>query len=491
VFSVVTGPAQPVVDALLASPTVRALSFTGSTEIGRKLLEGGAATVKKMSMKLGGHAPMIVFPEVDLEDAVAGAVAAKFQTGGQDCLAANRIYVHSSIHERFALRFAAYVKDLRVGNGLEEGVDIGPLMQERALDKCAAHVADARAKGGRVLAGGQRLGDCFFAPTVIADASDDMMIASEERNLTGLPLFRKAFDLPLARAHHTLCPRCWKYARLDESELDFARRCAADLEQLILAEGPETVAAFIGEPAMGTGGLIPAPEGYWAEIQKVLSRYDVLLIADEVVTGFGRLGTWFGSDYYGMQPDLITLAKGLTSAYLPLSGVVGGEKVWQVLEQGSEQFGAIGHGWTYSAHPTCVAAALANPDIIEREDLLGNVREVGPYLLGALRAAVANHPMVGEVRGVGMLAAVELVEDKAAKCFFEPAGKVGAAVTAACLERGMIARAMPHGDILGFALRPIASLRSPSPPSRPSPPACAKQPSWEAQARADPMRGGS
>ena len=270
-------------------------------------------------------------------------------------------------------------------------------------------------------------------------------------SLTGLPLFHKAFDLPLARVHHTLCPHRWKYARPGESELDFSRRCAAELERLILAERPETVAAFIGEPAMGTGGLIPAPEGYWAEIQKVLNRYDVLLIADEVVTGFGRLGTWFGSNYYDMQPDLITVAKGLTSAYLPVSGVIVGDKVWQALEQGSEQFGALGHGWAYSAHPTCVAAALANLDIIEREDLLGNVREIGPYLLGALREAVADHPMVGEVRGVGMLAAVELVQDKAEKRVFEPAGKVGAAVAAACLERGMIVRAMPHGDILGFA----------------------------------------
>jgi L-2,4-diaminobutyrate transaminase len=131
--------------------------------------------------------------------------------------------------------------------------------------------------------------------------------------------------------------------------------------------------------------------------------------------------------------------------------VIVGDKVWQVLEQGSEQLGALGHGWTYSAHPTCVAAALANLDIIEREDLLGNVREVGPHLLGALRDAVADHPMVGEVRGVGMLAAVEFVQDKAERRLFEPAGEVGAAVAAACLERGMIARAMPHGDILGFA----------------------------------------
>jgi L-2,4-diaminobutyrate transaminase len=270
-------------------------------------------------------------------------------------------------------------------------------------------------------------------------------------SLTGLPLFHKAFDLPLPQVKHTLCPHYWKYGQEGDSELDFSRRCAAELEKLILAEGPETVAAFIGEPAMGTGGLIPAPDGYWAEVQNVLRKYDVLLIADEVVTGFGRLGTWFGSRYYGMQPDLITVAKGLTSAYLPLSGVIVGDKVWQVLEQGSDQLGAIGHGWTYSAHPTCVAAALANLDIIEREDLLGKVREVGPYLLGALRDAVGDHPTVGEVRGVGMLAAVEFVEDRSEKRFFDPQGKIGAAVSAACLERGMIARAMPHGDILGFA----------------------------------------
>jgi aspartate-semialdehyde dehydrogenase len=205
VFSVVTGPSQPIVGALLASPTVRALSFTGSTEVGRKLLEGGAATVKRMSMELGGHAPMIVFPEVDLEDAVAGAVAAKFQTSGQDCLAANRIYVHASIYERFALRFAAYVKELRVGNGLEEGVEIGPLMHERAVAKCEAHVRDAAAKGGRVLTGGERLGGCFFAPTVIADASDDMAIAREETFGPVAALFRfESEDEVVARANDTI-----------------------------------------------------------------------------------------------------------------------------------------------------------------------------------------------------------------------------------------------------------------------------------------------
>jgi aspartate-semialdehyde dehydrogenase len=182
VFSVVTGPAQPIVDALLASPTVRALSFTGSTEIGRRLLEGGAATIKRMSMELGGHAPMLIFPEVDLDHAVTGAIAAKFQTSGQDCLAANRIYVHSSIYEPFVERFARRAAGLRVGNGLDEGVEIGPLMHERALAKCEAHFLDARGRGGRILAGGRphALGGSFFEPAVIADASEDMLIAHEE-----------------------------------------------------------------------------------------------------------------------------------------------------------------------------------------------------------------------------------------------------------------------------------------------------------------------
>ncbi len=207
VFSVVTGPSRPIVGALLSSPTVRAMSFTGSTEVGRKLLEGGAQTIKRMSMELGGHAPMIVFPEVDLEDAVAGAVAAKFQTTGQDCLAANRIYVHASIYERFVERFAAYVQELRVGNGLDDGVEIGPLMHERALAKCEAHVQDALAKGGRVLTGGRRhaLGGSFFEPTVIADADDAMQIAHEETFGPVAAVFRFEDEAEVvARANDTI-----------------------------------------------------------------------------------------------------------------------------------------------------------------------------------------------------------------------------------------------------------------------------------------------
>ncbi len=270
-------------------------------------------------------------------------------------------------------------------------------------------------------------------------------------SLTGLPLFHMAFDLPLDRVLHTQCPHYWKYAQDGMSEQAFSEHCALQLEQLIQDEGPDTVAAFIGEPFMGTGGLIPPPEGYWPAIQKVLDKYDVMLIADEVVTGFGRLGSWFGSIHYGMTPDIITVAKGLTSAYAPLSGSILSEKVCEILDQGSEDLGPIGHGWTYSAHPIGAAAGLANLKVIEDDDMLGNVKTTGAYFQKSLRDAFADHPMVGEVRGEGLLAAVEFVQDKKTKTFFDPGLKVGAKMAAATLENGVIGRAMPHGDILGFA----------------------------------------
>ena len=270
-------------------------------------------------------------------------------------------------------------------------------------------------------------------------------------SLTGLPVFHDAFDLPLDRVIRTGCPHHWKFAEPGESERAFSKRLAAELEALIRAEGPETVAAFIGEPVLGTGGIVPPPEGYWEEIQAVLTRHDVLLIADEVVTAFGRTGHYFGSHTYGIRPDLVTIAKGVTSAYLPLSGSIVGERVWKVLEEGTDRLGAIGHGWTYSAHPLCAAAANANLDIVDGEDLTGNARETGAYFLAALRDAFGDHPMVGEVRGVGLLAALEFVADREAKTPFDPALKVGPQVSAAALDEGLIARAMPHGDILGFA----------------------------------------
>jgi L-2,4-diaminobutyrate transaminase len=270
-------------------------------------------------------------------------------------------------------------------------------------------------------------------------------------SMTGLPVFHNAFDLPIPQVKHTTAPHWyWNHAE-GETEAQFSRRCAEDLERMIQQEGPETVAAFIAEPVLGTGGIIPPPEGYWAEIQQVLDRHDVLLIADEVVTGFGRIGADFGCEYYGIEPDLMTVAKGITSGYLPLSGVLVGEKVWDVLERGADELGPIGHGYTYSAHPLCAAAANANLDIIERDGLVANARDTGAYLQERMHAAFGDHALVGEVRGVGLLAALEFVADRERRQGFDPSVKVGARISAACNERGLIARAMPHGDILGFA----------------------------------------
>ncbi len=270
-------------------------------------------------------------------------------------------------------------------------------------------------------------------------------------SLTGLELFHKKFDLPMAQVIHTEAPYYYHRKDDDMSEEAFSAYCASELEKLILAQGADTIAAFIGEPALGTGGLVPPPRGYWQAIQPVLKKYDILLIADEVVTGFGRLGSMFGSTHYGIEPDFITIAKGLTSAYIPLSGSIVSDKVWKVLEQGTDELGPIGHGWTYSAHPIAAAAGVANLKVIDELDLVHNASEVGAYLKQSLQDTIGSHPNVGEVRGEGLMLAVEFVKDKAARKFYDPVGKVGPQVAAELLKQGVIARAMPQGDILGIA----------------------------------------
>ncbi|WP_355660428.1 aspartate aminotransferase family protein [Halomonas salifodinae] len=272
-------------------------------------------------------------------------------------------------------------------------------------------------------------------------------------SLTGLKAFHDHFDLPIETIRHTEAPYYYHRAAEQQgmTEREFSQYCAAKLEEMILAEGPETVAAFIGEPVLGTGGIVPPPEGYWEAIQAVLAKYDVLLIADEVVCGFGRIGADFGSHHYGIKPDLITVAKGLTSAYQPLSGVIVGDRVWQVLEQGTGEFGPIGHGWTYSGHALGCAAGLANLAIIEREGLTQNAAETGAYLQSRMQAAFGDHPIVGNVRGVGLLAALEFSANPARREHFDPALKVGPRIAAAAMDENLIARAMPQGDILGFA----------------------------------------
>lgn len=271
-------------------------------------------------------------------------------------------------------------------------------------------------------------------------------------SLTGLDLFHRKFGIPLANILHTEAPYYYRRKDLDQTEEQFVAHCVSALEAMIAKEGADTIAAFIAEPMLGTGGIVPPPVGYWPAIQAVLKKHDILLIADEVVTGFGRLGTMFGSDHYGLEADVITIAKGLTSAYAPLSGSIVSDKVWKVLEQGTDENGPIGHGWTYSAHPIGAAAGVANLKLIDELDLVANAGDVGAYLTRSMREAVGDHPNVGDVRGEGMLCAVEFVKNKADRVFFDATDKIGPEVSATLLAQDkVIARAMPQSDILGFA----------------------------------------
>jgi L-2,4-diaminobutyrate transaminase len=270
-------------------------------------------------------------------------------------------------------------------------------------------------------------------------------------SLTGLPAFHKAFDLPIAGILHTAPPHHWRHGEPGESEEAYAARLAAELDRLIEREGPDTVAAFIAEPVMGAGGVLVPPRGYFDRVQAVLRKHDVLMIADEVICGFGRLGRMFGSDVYGIVPDLMTVAKGLTSGYFPLSGVLVAERVWTVLRDASPEMGAFAHGFTYSGHPVGAAAAMANLDILLGEDLVGNAARTGEYFQARLREEVGRHPLVGEVRGLALIAGVELAADPARRVSFDPAAKVAQRVAQRCLEDGLIVRALPTGHTLALS----------------------------------------
>ncbi len=278
-------------------------------------------------------------------------------------------------------------------------------------------------------------------------------------SMTGLNFYHNFMDLSVSAILRTGAPHHYWGANPGESEEQFSQRRATELEALIVREDPETIGAFIGEPVLGTGGLIPPPAGYWSAIQAILRKYNILLIADEVITGFGRTGHMFGSQLYEIQPDLITIAKGLTSAYAPLSGVIVGERVYEAMEAGSAEAGVFPHGYTYTGHPIAVAAANANLDILERENLTQNAAEVGAYMLGALHDAFDGLPITGEVRGVGLMLAVEFVADPATKQRLDPALKVAYRISALAREKGLITRAMPQSEALGFA-PPLVLTRS-------------------------------
>jgi 4-aminobutyrate--pyruvate transaminase len=267
-------------------------------------------------------------------------------------------------------------------------------------------------------------------------------------SLTGLTPNHRDFDLPIANIRHADCPHHYRYAHPGESEEDFATRLAESLDLQIQREDPETVAAFIAEPVMGAGGVILPPRTYFEKIQRVLKKHDVLLIADEVICGFGRTGNMFGSETYGLKPDILTLAKAVSSAYLPLSATIISEDIYQAMLKQSDKLGAFSHGFTYSGHPVCCAVALEALNIYAERDMIGQVRKVAPRFQQGLQR-LAAHPLVGEARGVGLIGAIELVRDKASKASFDASQGVAASVGAICQENGLIVRPLA-GDVIAL-----------------------------------------
>lgn len=259
-------------------------------------------------------------------------------------------------------------------------------------------------------------------------------------SMTGLPNNHRSFDLPIDGVLHTTCPHYWKEGHADESEEDFATRCAEDLDAMIQAEGPDTVAAFIAEPVMGAGGVVVPPATYWEKVQAVLSKYDILLVADEVICAFGRTGQMFGSITYGIKPDIITMSKQITSSYFPFSAFMMNDRVYDPIADESNRIGVLGHGYTASAHPVGAAVALENLKIIEERDLVGNAAVRGAELQAGL-AKLTDHPLVGEARGVGLIAALELVAPEGEDDRLPP-GRLGIIMNRILQENGLISRNM-------------------------------------------------
>jgi 4-aminobutyrate--pyruvate transaminase len=266
-------------------------------------------------------------------------------------------------------------------------------------------------------------------------------------SLTGLPHAHRDFGLPLEGMLHAECPHYYRYGWPGETEEQFAARMADELERLILREGPETVGGFIAEPIMGAGGVIMPPATYFERIQAVLRQHEVLLIADEVITAFGRTGEMFGCQTYGIQPDLITLAKALSSGYQPIGAVLISQPIHEAMLAQSEKIGTFGHGFTYSGHPVCAAVALRALQIYEQDDILGRVADVAPYF-AARTHALGSHPLVGQARAVGLIGGLELMADAVQKVPFEPSERVGPRVVQETLRRGVILR--PVGDTITF-----------------------------------------
>ena len=258
-------------------------------------------------------------------------------------------------------------------------------------------------------------------------------------SLGGMKAMHAQGDLPVPGVEHVMQPYGFGEAFGEDPEL-FAERADGAIEARILEVGPEKVAAFIGEPVQGAGGVVIPPPGYWPRVEAICRKYGVLLVCDEVICGFGRLGRWFGFQHYGVRPDLVSMAKGLSSGYLPISAVGVADHIVDTLR---EHGGDFVHGYTYSGHPTCAAVALKNIDILEREALPERVRtEIGPYFAEAM-GRLAGHPIVGEVRTLGLLGAVEIVSRKGTNARFTgEEGHAGPVVRDLCISGGLMVRAI-------------------------------------------------
>lgn len=267
-------------------------------------------------------------------------------------------------------------------------------------------------------------------------------------SLTGLPANHRSWDLPLPFVVFAECPQFYRKALDGESEEQFARRMAGDLQTLIEEEGPDTIAAMIAEPLHGAGGVILPPKGYFQEIGRVLAKYDIPLIDDEVITGFCRTGNWFGCETYGFQPESMTIAKAMSASYLPISAVLLSPEMSEIIEGESGRVGNFGHGYTYTGHPVSAAVSLKTIELYQQRDILGHVRRVAPHFQKRL-ARLAEHPLVGEVQAVGLIGGIELVANKNTKQSFDPAKYVAMAIFNFAQEEGVISRAL-LGDRLAF-----------------------------------------
>ncbi|MDP7563623.1 MAG: aminotransferase [Arenicellales bacterium] len=267
-------------------------------------------------------------------------------------------------------------------------------------------------------------------------------------SLTAIPLMQNDFDLPLERMIQTDTPCYYRYCEVGESEEAFATRLAGSLETLIVNEGPDTVAAFVAEPVMAAGGVLLPPASYFEKVQAVLDKYDVLMIADEVICGFGRTGNMWGSQTYNIRPDMVTCAKQLSSGYLPISAIMISDQIYEVFKEQSRKHGALGMGYTYGGHPVAAAVALETLKIYQERDILGHVRSVMPRFQQRL-ATLADSVLVGEARGVGLIGALELVMDKSTREQYPVAAKAAPTLAAQALARGLIVRPLP-GDVIGI-----------------------------------------